>query len=61
MLGGWIGFDTHSEREEFITRGIFIAYFFNTAVLMLIVNANASEHGFIGEMFNYGTFFDYSP
>jgi hypothetical protein len=39
----WIGYDTHSELATKITNGVFIAQFLNTAILILLVNANLSD------------------
>ena len=39
----WIGYDTHSEIMTKITNGVLLVLFFNTGILMLIVNANLSE------------------
>ena len=36
--------DTYSVRLSNITNGIFIAQFFNTGILLLLVNANMTEH-----------------
>jgi hypothetical protein len=41
----WIGEDTVSEQLASITNGVFYAQFFNTGILLLIVNANMTEHG----------------
>jgi hypothetical protein len=43
-----------------ITNGIFIAQFFNTAILILIVNAAAGNKGSLTRMFFQGQFLDYS-
>lgn len=40
----WIGEDTVSEQLASITNGVFYAQFFNTGILLLIVNANLTEH-----------------
>lgn len=40
--------DTYSQRLASITNGVFIAQFFNTGILLVLVNANMSEHGSIG-------------
>jgi len=37
----WVKYDTFSKQLTSITNGIFIAQFFNTAILILIVNAAA--------------------
>lgn len=40
----WIGEDTYSERLSSITNAVFMATFFNTGILLLLVNANVTEH-----------------
>ena len=40
----WIGEDTVSEQLASITNGVFYAQFFNTGILLLLVNANMTEH-----------------
>ena len=40
----WIGEDTVSEQLSSITNGVFYAQFFNTGILLLLVNANMTEH-----------------
>lgn len=44
MLITWVQEDTYSERLASITNGVFVATFFNTGFLLLMVNANMSEH-----------------
>ena len=39
----YIGKDTESEQTRLIMLGVFIVQFFNTALLLLLVNANLSE------------------
>ena len=57
----WIGYDTHSEIMTKITNGVLLVLFFNTGILMLIVNANLSEvSGTLGHIFD-GQYYDYSP
>jgi hypothetical protein len=41
----YIGKDTESEQARLITNGVFIVQFFNTALLLLMVNANMVEQG----------------
>lgn len=41
-----IGKDTLSEQTRLIANGVFIVQFFNTALLLLLVNANLEEQGF---------------
>jgi hypothetical protein len=40
----WVGEDTNSEQLSSITNGVFIAQFFNSGILLLLVNGNISEH-----------------
>ena len=48
----FIGKDTESEQTKLITNGVFIVQFFNTAFLLLLVNANLVEQaGFLGAIF----------
>lgn len=42
----YIGVDTESEQARLITNGVFVVQFFNTALLLLVVNANLVEQGF---------------
>ena len=39
----WIGYDTHSEMMTKITNGIFVAQFFNTGLIYLLVTANFGD------------------
>ena len=41
----YIGKDTESEQTRLIANGVFIVQFFNTAILLLICNANLAEQG----------------
>jgi hypothetical protein len=61
-LVDWIGEDTHSQQLETITNLVFIAQFFNTGILMLLINANMTEHQptFITSMLNQD-YYDYVP
>lgn len=57
----WIGYDTFSELMTKITNGVFIALFFNTGILLLLVQANFGEVStFLGTIFS-GVFYDYTP
>jgi hypothetical protein len=48
----YIGKPTESEQTELITDGVFIVQFFNTAILLLLANANLAEQGaFLGFFF----------
>jgi hypothetical protein len=40
----WIGIDTISEQMGVIAKVVFLAQFFNTGLIILIVNANMEEH-----------------
>ena len=59
----WIGEDTISERLASITNGVFYAQFFNTGILLLLVNANMTEHPphFFTNKINSGRYYDYMP
>ena len=60
-LFSWIGYDTHSELMTKITNGVFILQFFNTGILLILVNANLADvSSALGNIFN-STFYDYSP
>lgn len=54
--------DTLSEQLSSVTIYVFVAQFFNTAFILLLVNANLSEHS-IPVLRNVlkGDFYDYSP
>jgi len=58
----WVGEDTNSEQLSSITNGVFVAQFFNTGILLVLVNGNMTEHSpkFITK-FIKGTFYDYMP
>ena len=58
----WVGEDTNSEQLSSITNGVFAAQFFNTGILLVLVNANLTEHEphFITQ-FVKGPFYDYMP
>ena len=40
----WVGEPTESAQKALITKGVLFAQFFNTGILILLVNANLSEH-----------------
>lgn len=58
----WVKEDTVSQQLSSITNGVFIAQFFNTGFLLLLVNANMTEHE-PSEVTQYfkGPFYDYMP
>jgi len=57
----WIGYDTHSEMMTKITNGIFIAQFFNTGLIYLLVYANFGDtFPKISYIFR-GPYLDYEP
>jgi hypothetical protein len=48
----YIGKDTESAQTQLITDGVFIVQFFNTAILLMMCNANLSEQFLIlGKVF----------
>lgn len=60
----WIGEDTESEQKSLITNGVFYAQFFNTGILIILVNANLKDQTFIGhhiKKFFNGQHADYTP
>lgn len=61
ILITWIGYDTYSEQMTRIINGVFIVLFFNTGILLLLVNANLTDiSSLLGRVFD-GRFYDYSP
>lgn len=56
----WVGEDTFSQRLTSITNGVFIAQFFNTGILLTLVNANLNEQlpAALGVFFQ-GKYYDY--
>jgi hypothetical protein len=57
----WIGYDTYSEQMTRIINAVFVVLFFNTGILILLVNANLNDvSSLLGNLFD-GKFFDYSP
>jgi hypothetical protein len=61
-LVDWIGEDTHSQQLETITQAVFLAQFFNTGLLLLLINANLTEHQphFLTDVLAQD-FYDYYP
>lgn len=58
----WVGEDTNSEQLGSITNGVFYAQFFNTGLLLLLVNANMTEHEPKAiTKYIKGTYYDYFP
>lgn len=54
--------DTLSEQLSSVTIYVFVAQFFNTAFILLLVNANLSEHSIpVLNEWLQGRFYDYSP
>jgi hypothetical protein len=52
MLVNYIGKDTETDQTRLITNGVFIVQFFNTALLLLAVNANLEEQAsWLGVLF----------
>ena len=61
-LAEWVGHDTHSAQRSFITNMVFMAQFFNTGILILIVSANLREHEPFEFTRNFdGQYTDYVP
>ena len=58
----WIGIDTISMQMGIVTKAVFLAQFFNTGIIILIVNANLQEHR-PKEIFGLfrGPYSDYMP
>lgn len=58
----WIGLATASEQKATVTRGVFLGQFANTGFVLLLVNANLTEH-FPDEISQHfkGPFYDYMP
>ena len=63
-LSIWVGEETQCKQKSLIKDSIFYAQFFNTAFIILLVNANLGERsfvpGFIKSSLN-GPFYDYYP
>lgn len=57
----WIGYETFSKLMARITNGVLLVLFFNTAILMLLTNANFTEFGGPLGTIIKGHFYDYSP
>lgn len=57
----WIGQPTVASQMYLITVGIFAAQFFNTGIIILLINANLSEHSDGFDLIFQGRFSDYSP
>lgn len=59
----YIGEETHSQQLSSITNYVFFAQFFNTGFLLVLVNANMTEHEpkFLTKYIDNGSFYDYSP
>jgi hypothetical protein len=60
----WVGEETQCKQKSIIKDSVFYAQFFNTAFIILLVNANLGERefvpGFIKNNLN-GPFYDYYP
>ena len=58
----WVGEATVSSQKALITQGVLFAQFFNTGILILVVNANLTEHQpkILTQIFA-GPFTDYMP
>jgi len=57
----WVGYDTYSELMTKIVNGVFLVLFFNTGVILVLVQANLSDvSDGLSNVFD-GPFYDYSP
>ena len=57
----WVGYDTYSELMTKIVNGVFILLFFNTGIIVTLVQANLSDVSTgLSNVFD-GPFYDYSP
>lgn len=58
----WIKFANRSQETGAIVKVLFISYFFNTAIILLMVNMNMGEHS-PDEVWSFinGRYKDYSP
>lgn len=62
MMIEWVGEDTLSEQLCSIANFVFAAQFFNTGLLLLMVNANLSEHWpYSLTQYVDGAYYDYTP
>ena len=58
----WVGEDTNSVQLSSITNGVFVAQFFNTGILLLLINGNLTEHEpKILTRYIQGPYYDYQP
>ena len=57
----WVGEDTLSQQLSSIANYVFAAQFFNTGLLLLLINANLTEHQpyFLTKFFK-GNYYDYT-
>jgi hypothetical protein len=57
-----IGYETRSQEQAVIMKTVFVGYFFNTGVIVLLIHLNLSEHypTQFWSLFN-GSFTDYMP
>ena len=58
----WVGQDTIGNQRAFIVQCLVVTQFFNTSIILLLVNGNLTEHQpyAITAMLN-GAYYDYSP
>ena len=60
----WVGEDTQSKLKSIIKDTVFYAQFFNTAIIILIVNANLGERTFVPNEVKTilnGQYYDFYP
>ena len=60
-LTKWIGFTTVTQLMKEISNRVFMVLFFNTGILLVLVNANLEDVSVILSKLFDGQFYDYSP
>ena len=60
VLITWIGYDTHSEKLTKITNAVFIGYFLNTAIVLLLVYADFGDNKDSPARYFTGPYNDYT-
>ena len=60
-LTKWIGFTTVTQLMKEISNRVFMVLFFNTGILLVLVNANLEDVSVILSNLFDGQFYDYSP
>lgn len=57
----WISYPTHSKQICAITNSVFFSQFFNTGILIILVNANLFYKRPLLDIIFAGPFTDYTP